>query len=72
MADLAKMQEIVEQIDTALLAIATGGAVSSYAIAGRSITKYSMGELTKLRDYYQGKIDSAMYGNGITYAHMGD
>ena len=72
MADIAKYQEIVEAVDAQILALISGGAISNYAIAGRSIAKFSMTELRSARDYYQGKIDSAMYGNGITYAHMGD
>jgi len=72
MADLAKMQEIVEQIDAAILAIVSGGAIANYSIANRSIGKYSLRELYDMREKYQGKIDAAMHGNGITYAHMGD
>lgn len=73
MADnLAQMQEIVEQLDQAILAIATGGAISSYSIAGRAITKMSAGDMIKLRDYYQTRVDSVTSGGGVTYAHMGD
>lgn len=72
MADLAKMQEIVEAIDTAVLNIVSSGGIASYSIAGRSITKYNMGEWMMLRDKYKAEIDSAMYGSGITYAHLGN
>lgn len=72
MADIAKYQEIVEAVEAQILALISGGAISNYSIAGRSIARFSLTELRNTRDYYQGKIDAALYGNGVTYAHMGD
>jgi hypothetical protein len=69
--NIAQLQEIVQKLDEAILAIATGGAVASYSIAGRSITKMSAGDMIRLRDYYQVKVDTASSGGGITYAYMG-
>jgi hypothetical protein len=63
-------REILNKIDETILALISGGAVGSYSIAGRSISRYSLTELRGLRDYYAAQADAEESGGGVTYADM--
>ena len=61
-------EEWVEEVETAMSAIITGG-VSSYSIAGRSFTKHNLNDLQRLYDFWVDR--SSRRRNGIaTYADM--
>jgi len=47
---MATTQEMLTAVENAIYAICNGGAVSSYSIGGRSLQRYSLAELQKLRD----------------------
>ena len=61
-------QEMLEAVESAILARMTGGAVQSYSISGRNIQYYSLDELRKLRDQLRQEI-SAQKSN-TTYARF--
>ena len=59
-------QEMLENIENAINARMTGGAVQSYSIGGRNLQYISISELTKLRDQLRKEI--AGLNNATTYA----
>ena len=61
-------QDIVDAIDAAILAIAQGGAVRSYMIEGKSITKYGFDELMSLRQKYATLAAQETSTGGVVYA----
>lgn len=68
MASTDTFDRIIQAIDAAILVKMTGGTPQSYSIAGRSITHYSLAELTNLREFYQAKVDESSNSGGVTYA----
>lgn len=62
-------QEILDAVNTAIQAILTGGAVQSYNINGRNLTKYSLTELYNLRKELK-KAIAAASGTGRNYAQF--
>lgn len=55
-------QAQVDQIDIAVNALMTGGAVSSYQIEGRALSRFSLTELRELRAYYASIVSSEQGG----------
>jgi hypothetical protein len=60
-------QEMLDNVNTAINGILTGGGVQSYSINGRSLTKYSLGELQTLKKDLQAQL-AAESGDGRVYA----
>jgi hypothetical protein len=64
--------DIVDKIDTYIGGSMDADAVQSYMIAGRSIERYSLDELMRLRDKYAVIAARAADGtNGVTYGKFG-
>lgn len=51
-------QEMLENVENAINARMTGGAVQSYSIGGRNLQYITLGELTKLRDKLRQEVAS--------------
>lgn len=62
-------QEMLENIEIAINARMTGGAVQSYTIGGRNIQYIGLEELRKLRDQLRREIAGS--GGTTTYASFG-
>ena len=62
-------QEMLENVEIAINARMTGGAVQSYTISGRNIQYIGLEELRKLRDQLRREI--AGLGGTTTYASFG-
>ena len=63
-------QEMLDNLDTAINARMTGGAVQSYSIGGRNLQYISLSELLKLRDQLRREIASGR--DNTTYAKFED
>lgn len=63
-------QEMLDNVETAINARMTGGAVQSYSIGGRNLQYISLNELIKLRDQLRREI--AGPGGTTTYAGFKD
>ena len=61
-------QVMLDNVETAINTIMTGGAVQSYSIAGRNLQKYSLTELTKLRDQLRREIAAESSTGATNYA----
>lgn len=59
-------QEMLENVENAINARMTGGAVQSYSIGGRNLQYISIGELMKLRDQLRKEIAGSK--GSTTYA----
>lgn len=64
-------QEMLDNVNTAINAILTGGGVQSYSINGRSLTRYSLSELQKLKIDLQKQL-GAETNIGRSYAQFED
>jgi hypothetical protein len=64
-------QDIIDALDTAILAKLNGGAVHSYAIGDRNLTHMSLKELRETRREYTALL-SAEEGGAKTYASFKD
>lgn len=63
-------QEMLQNVENAINARLTGGAVQSYSIGGRNLQYITLTELTKLRDQLRKELSS---GSGTTaYAEFKD
>ncbi len=62
-------QEMLENVENAINARVTGGAVQSYSIGGRNIQYIGLEELRKLRDQLRREIAGS--GGTTTYASFG-
>jgi len=62
-------QEMLENVEIAINARMTGGAVQSYTIGGRNIQYIGIEELRKLRDQLRREIAGS--GGTTTYASFG-
>lgn len=62
-------QEMLDNVNNAINAIAAGGAVQSYAINGRQLARYSLGELMKLRETLKSEIRAGS-GKSRTYVQF--
>lgn len=62
-------QEMLENVEIAINARMTGGAVQSYTIGGRNIQYVGLEELRKLRDQLRREIAGS--GGTTTYASFG-
>jgi predicted PilT family ATPase len=62
-------QEMLENVEIAINARMTGGAVQSYTIGGRNIQYIGLEELRKLRDQLRREIAGS--GGTTTYASFG-
>lgn len=51
-------QEMLDNVETAINNLMTGGAVQSYSISGRNLQHFSLGELRSLRDQLKREIAS--------------
>ena len=63
-------EEMLANVETAINARLTGGAVQSYSIGGRNLQYIQMTELIKLRDQLRKEI--AGRTGGTTYANFKD
>lgn len=63
-------QEMLENVETAINARMTGGAVQSYSIGGRNLQYITLSELIKLRDQLRREV--AASGGATTYAGFED
>jgi len=63
-------QEMLENVETAINARMTGGAVQSYSIGGRNLQYITLSELIKLRDQLRREV--AASGGATTYAGFKD
>lgn len=63
-------QEMLENVETAINARMTGGAVQSYSIGGRNLQYITLSELIKLRDQLRREV--AALGGATTYAGFKD
>jgi hypothetical protein len=61
-------QEMLEAVESAIIARMNGGAVQSYSIAGRNIQYCSLDELRRLRDQLRQEI--AGQKSSTTYARF--
>ena len=61
-------QTILDNVETAINAIMSGGAIQSYNIAGRNLQKYSLTELTNLRSQLIREINAASSTSKTNYA----
>ncbi len=64
---MATKQEMLDNVETAINARLTGGAVASYSIAGRNLQYISLSELMKLRD----KLKAEVAGTKQTTTYAG-
>jgi len=64
--------EMLENVETAINARLTGGAVQSYSIAGRNLQYISLSELMSLRDKLKKEIASESGTSVRTYADFND
>ena len=64
-------QDIIDAIDTAILAKLAGGAVRSYGIGDRNLTHMSLKELRETRKEYEALV-SAEQGGVKNYASFKD
>jgi len=62
--------EMIENVEKAINARLTGGAVQSYSIGGRNLQYITLTELTKLRDQLRREVSAA--GGTTTYAGFRD
>lgn len=53
---MATKAEMLAKVETAIETILDGGAVQDYTINGKSIRRYSLDELIRLRDKYSTEI----------------
>jgi hypothetical protein len=63
-------QEMLDNVEIAINARMTGGAVQSYSIGGRNLQYVSLNELIKLRDQLRREVASS--GGTTTYAGFKD
>jgi lipopolysaccharide/colanic/teichoic acid biosynthesis glycosyltransferase len=68
---MATTQEMLNNVNTAINSLMTGGAVQEYTINGRSLKKYSLDELMKLKDQLKSEL-RAESGPVRTYVEFGD
>ena len=61
-------QEMLDNLNTAINARMTGGAIQSYSIGGRNLQYISLSELLKLRDQLRREIAGGR--NKTTYARF--
>lgn len=61
-------QTILDNVETAINAIVSGGAIQSYNIAGRNIQKYSLTELRDLRSQLIREINAESSTSKTNYA----
>ncbi|MCK5057096.1 MAG: hypothetical protein KAT34_10600 [Candidatus Aminicenantes bacterium] len=61
-------QIMLDNVETAINAIAAGGAVQSYNISGRNIQKYSLTELINLRTQLKKEINAESSTGTTNYA----
>jgi len=66
---MATKQEMLDNVDAAINARISGGAVQSYTIGGRNLMYIPLGDLMKLRD--QLRRETAASGGSTTYAGFG-
>jgi len=64
-------QEMLENVEIAINARLTGGAVQSYSISGRNLQYISLDELRKLRDQLRLEIAGSSQ-DSTTYASFGN
>jgi len=64
-------QDIIDAIDTAILAKLNGGAVRSYGIGDRNLTHMSLKEIRETRKEYEALV-SAEQGGVINYGSFKD
>ena len=64
-------QEMLENVEIAINARLTGGAVQSYSISGRNLQYISLDELRKLRDQLRREI-SGSSRDSTTFASFGN
>jgi hypothetical protein len=64
-------QDILDAIDTAILAKLNGGAISSYSIDGKNLTHMSLKDLRETRSEYAALV-SAQKGGSLNYASFKD
>ena len=69
---MATTQEMLDKVNTAIVARLDGGAVQSYSIGGRNIQYISLGELYKLRDILRKEVNSSNVSNTRLYAGFGE
>ena len=62
-------QEMLENVETAINARMTGGAVQSYSIGGRNLQYMQLPELEKMRDKLIRQLSPS--GGATTYASFG-
>ena len=63
-------QEMLANVETAINARMTGGAVQSYSIGGRNLQYITLSELIKLRDKLKQEVLSANSKSRTTYAQF--
>ena len=63
-------QDMLDNVETAINNISTGGAVQAYSIGGRNLQRYSLTELMKLRDQLKKEIASEQGTGTRTYVQF--
>jgi len=61
--------EMLENVNTAINAILTGGAVQSYSVGSRRLDRMTLSELRSLRKELQAEVDAAG-GRATNYAEF--
>lgn len=61
----------LEAVETAILNLMTGGAVKSYSIGDRNISRMNLSELTAWRDQLKAEISNSN-GGAVNYATFTD
>jgi len=69
--NMATKQEMLNNVDSAIDSLMTGGAVQEYTLNGRNIRKYSLTELMKLKEQLKSEI-RAEAGSVRTYVKFGN
>ena len=67
MATTAELETWIADIDAALASIAAGDGVQRRTIGSVDITKYSLDQLIRLRDYWRGELNR-LSGNTRNFA----
>ncbi len=66
------VQTMLDNVEAAINARLTGGAVQSYTIGGRNIQYCSLKELYDIRSLLRKEINSAASGSSTNYASFND
>lgn len=66
------VQTLLDNVETAINAILTGGAVKSYSVNGRQLERMELSDLMSLRDKLKAEIASSTSGGTTNYADFED